>query len=122
MAVRRTQDAMNLKNQILAFDSDGKGSSKGIFCYRCGKPDHTLRNCPLPYTPVLAYAPSRGKDGSIKKTMLAETLDESNNIEDRVDIPVEPTPGNVTDETNPMVVSQDVGVIAEDCCYDSESA
>ena len=26
MAIRRTQDAMNLKNQILAFDSAGKGT------------------------------------------------------------------------------------------------
>ena len=67
---------MNLKNQILAFDSDSKGSSKGIFCYRCGKPDRTLRNCPLPYTPALAYAPSRDKDGTVKKTMLAYMCEE----------------------------------------------
>ena len=39
--------------------------------YRCGKSDRTLRNCPLPYTPVLAYAPSRGKDGMVQKTLVS---------------------------------------------------
>ena len=123
MAIRRTQDAMNLKNQIFAMDSAGKGgASKGVICYRCGATDHTLRNCPLPYTPVLAYAPSRGKDGKLRSTMLADTLGDPINSEDKIDIPSELTPENVTDETNPMVVSQDVGVLAEDCCYDPESA
>ena len=83
MAVRRTQDAMNLKNPILAFDSDGKGSSRGIRCYRCGKPDHNLRNCPSPYTPVLAYAPTRSKDGTLNKTLMADTLDVEKSEEEK---------------------------------------
>ena len=78
-AIRRTQDSMNLKNQIFAMDGAGRpGASKPMICYRCGKSDHTLRNCPLPYTPVLAYAPIRDKDGPVRKTMMAEShLDDS---------------------------------------------
>ena len=75
MAVRRTPDAANLKNQILAFVPDSKGSSKGVRCFRCGKPDRTLRNCPFPYTPVLAYSPSRGKDGTFQKICLLTPLE-----------------------------------------------
>ena len=70
-AIRRTQDAMNLKNRILAMgEAQHSTQDKGIRCYRCGKTDRTLRNCPLPYTPVLAYAPTRNKESTVQKNFV----------------------------------------------------
>ena len=64
MAVKRTNDATNMPNATFAETPDaqnamffGKG---GIFCYRCGKDDHVIRNCPFPYTATLAFAPQKG--------------------------------------------------------------
>ena len=35
--------------------------SKGAgFCYRCGESDHLLRDCPMPFTEQLEYAPRKG--------------------------------------------------------------
>ena len=51
MAIRCTQDAMNLKNQVSTCDLAGKGA-KGLICYCCGASAHTPHSCPLPYTPV----------------------------------------------------------------------
>ena len=68
MAAKRAKGAMNLPNSVFV----GKG---GIICYRCGKGDHVLRDCPLPYTATLAFAPRKGKStskGKNKGTFVAD--------------------------------------------------
>ena len=46
---------MNLNNDIMM--------GKGLVFFRCGKDDHTLRNCPLPFQETLAFEPTKGRGG-----------------------------------------------------------
>ena len=52
-AMRKATNESNIPNDSLF-------QAKGLICFRCGKTDHILRDCPLPYTEVLAYAPHKG--------------------------------------------------------------
>ena len=52
-AIRKETSDSNIPNDSLF-------QSKGLKCFRCGKDDHVLRDCPLPYAKVLAYAPQKG--------------------------------------------------------------
>ena len=77
-AIRRTQESMNMPNKTMTADSGTeknavKGEGK---CFRCGKRDHILRNCPLPFTPVLAFAPNRSKASPPNRTFTTETSEE----------------------------------------------
>ena len=77
-AIRSTQESMNMPNKIMTADTNfGKSGSKGEGkCFRCGKRDHILRNCPLPFTPVLAFAPTRPKAGPTSRTFTSDTNEE----------------------------------------------
>ena len=53
MAIRKTKDETDLDNDMFL--------GRNIRRYRCGKPDHVLRQFPLPFTHTLAFAPAKGK-------------------------------------------------------------
>ena len=70
LAAKQASSTMNMGNEVFL--------GKGIFCYRCGKADHVLRDCPVPFTKTLAFAPQKGGKGagkakSTKPTMIAES-------------------------------------------------
>ena len=67
-AIRKTQVQTNMDNGTLYAPKTTKPAQKGIICYRCGKTDHTLRQCPMPFQPKLAFAPARIPE---KKTFVA---------------------------------------------------
>ena len=54
-AVRKAVALNNFPNQTYGVDG---AAGKGLRCFRCGSPDHMLKNCPHPYTPKLAFAPA----------------------------------------------------------------
>ena len=60
LAAKQAGSTMNLGSEVFP--------GKGIQCYRCGKTDHVLRDCPIPYTKTLAFAPQKsdGKQGKGK--------------------------------------------------------
>ena len=59
-SIRRSHGLVNLDNQVLVQEknSGGKPNSNQIICFRCGKNDHTVRTCPMPYQKVLAFLPN----------------------------------------------------------------
>ena len=59
-AVRNAVSLNNIPNRNLTGVAESNGKNTG-FCYRCGKSDHLLRDCPLPFTRILAYAPRKGQ-------------------------------------------------------------
>ena len=65
-SIRKSQADMNVEN-TMAMQRLKPGT---LICYRCGKKDHLLGNCPLPYQPTLAFAPK--KDHAVKTTLLVE--------------------------------------------------
>ena len=69
-SIRKTQADMNMDNAMVV----QRVKPGTLICYRCGKKDHLLKNCPLPYQPTLAFAPN--KDSMAKNTLLAD--EESN--------------------------------------------
>ena len=77
-AIRKAQSQTNMENGTMYAPKTTK-PNKGIVCYRCGKTDHTLRQCPLPFQPKLAFAPVRN---DVKKTYIASrTKDTEENEE-----------------------------------------
>ena len=73
LAIKKSGTTMNIENGIFF--------GKGIHRYRCGKRDHVLRECPLPYKKTLAFAPTKEKGESPEKPIhlteddVAEQLD-----------------------------------------------
>ena len=57
-AIRKTQAQLNMENNTMYTQKNTKSPSK-IICYRCGKSDHVLKQCPLPFQQKLAFAPVR---------------------------------------------------------------
>ena len=56
-ALKKTNDMVNLRNEVMVAEKKiGK-------CFRCGSADHMLRQCPVPFTPVLAFAPNATNSG-----------------------------------------------------------
>ena len=59
---------MNIPNGVLVSDRPK------MRCFRCGEDDHMLKNCPMPYNEVLAFAPkvkAQVKDApGVKKTFV----------------------------------------------------
>ena len=68
MAIKKTGPQMNMMNDVML--------GKGIRCYRCGKDDHVLKDCPLPYTAVLAFAPRKGKSDAQKSSKKVYFVDQ----------------------------------------------
>ena len=60
-SLKKTNAMVNLRNEAMVAEKEVGG------CFRCGSADHMLRQCPVPFTPVLAIAPSatkgQGRDG-----------------------------------------------------------
>ena len=70
-AIRKATLDSNIPNDALVV---GKG---GLRCYRCGREDHVVRDCPLPFTKILAYAPQKGSSGKKPSGVnIAETFSE----------------------------------------------
>ena len=76
-AIRNSQSKTNMENGALVASKTSKSPSK-IICYRCGKDDHTLKQCPLPFQPKLAFAPAR--NNTTKRTVLSN--DQTDGCED----------------------------------------
>ena len=68
-AIRNSMAAANIPNQTM-HQSDvlpaAEAPSRVGRCWRCGKTDHLLKQCPMPFTKLLAFAPKRpfNKPGS----------------------------------------------------------
>ena len=58
MAIKKTGTQMNHPDDVMM--------GKGLRLFRCGKGDRMLKDCPLPYTAALAFAPKKGKPSSQK--------------------------------------------------------
>ena len=55
-ALRQTNAMVNLRNEVAIAEKKIGG------CFRRGSSDRMLRECPVPLTPVIAFAPSRNKE------------------------------------------------------------
>ena len=51
LAAKQAGSAMNMGSEVFL--------GKGMRHYRCGKTDHILRGCPVPYTKTLAFSPQK---------------------------------------------------------------
>ena len=56
MAVRTSANRTNLPNSVYL--------GEGLVRFRCGKEDRVLKDCTVPFTPTLMYAPPKGKSKS----------------------------------------------------------
>ena len=63
-SIRKSQSDMNLENAMVT----QRIKPGTLICYRCGKKDHLLKNCPIPYQPTLSFAPK--KDSVVRTTLL----------------------------------------------------
>ena len=84
-AIRRSANQMNLENSINAARvPDPMKSPPAGICYRCGKSDHLLKNCPLPHTRKLDFAPNRAKPSNTSQTLVAGEEGEVSDIKQEV--------------------------------------
>ena len=65
-SVRASVSASNFPN-ALETSTAGKGAYR---CFRCGATDHTLRQCPKPFTPLLMFAPKKNGKTEKRKCIL----------------------------------------------------
>ena len=80
-SVRQSISMANIQNKLnagvvpRALSRDDSAKTVG-FCYRFGKGDHLLRNCPMPYTKQLTFAPRRDSAKSAPTLSTNLTSDE----------------------------------------------
>ena len=72
LAIKKSGNSMNIENGIYF--------GKGTQCYRCGKRDHVLRDCPAPYTKTLAFAPAKGGSSQPGKPTSSAFIEEEVNV------------------------------------------
>ena len=92
-SIRKSQPDMNMDN-AMAVQRVKPGT---LICYRCGKKDRLLKNCPLPYQPTLAFAPKLNH--AVKNTLVMEEGSETQ--EETPNDMVSSVPAEIPEQTNP---------------------
>ena len=100
MAIEKTGTQMNHPNDVML----GKGSR----CFCCGKDDRMSKDCPLPYTEALAFAPKKGKPSAQKNPKKVyflgdEEQEPTDEVEEQNSHPVTSSIDNAEEQSNELL-------------------